>query len=227
MRHLRFAALVTALFVLVEPAASAVAPEIDPHASLSVVQQWIYNYRAKPDYAHVPAAVRVLFHSQTFREPESAGIYLGFIAGAIASNPAKAEQVDKASTADLNDDGFVTLDEVVAMERANLSDREMVDRLQRTGQVFELTEQQEKYLEDRGVSRDVVVEMREMNQPADYARTASARDARDTRDLSRDELHDPKKDQYRIRENDRPHDFQEIRQSDQAANTTESNRERF
>jgi len=142
-------------------------------------------------------------------------------------NPAKAEQVDKASTADLNDDGFVTLDEVVAMERANLSDREMVDRLQRTGQVFELTEQQEKYLEDRGVSRDVVVEMREMNQPADYARTASARDARDTRDLSRDELHDPKKDQYRIRENDRPHDFQEIRQSDQAANTTESNRERF
>jgi hypothetical protein len=93
MRHLRFAALVTALFVLVEPAASAVAPEIDPHASLSVVQQWIYNYRAKPDYAHVPAAVRVLFHSQTFREPESAGIYLGFIAGAIASNPARAEQL--------------------------------------------------------------------------------------------------------------------------------------
>ena len=55
------------------------------------MQQWIYNYRAKPDYAHVPAAVRVLFHSQTFKEPESAGIYLGFIAGAIGSNPAKAE----------------------------------------------------------------------------------------------------------------------------------------
>ena len=142
-------------------------------------------------------------------------------------NPAKAEQVDKATTADLNDDGFVTLDEVVAMERANLSDREMVDRLQRTGQVFELTEQQEKYLEDRGVSRDVVVEMREMNQPADYARTASARDTRDTRDSSRDALHDPKTDQYRVRENDRPHDFQEIRQSDQAADTSASNRERF
>jgi hypothetical protein len=57
------------------------------------VQQWIYNYRAKPDYAHVPAAVRVLFHSQTFKEPENAGIYLGFIAGAIGSNPAKAEQL--------------------------------------------------------------------------------------------------------------------------------------
>jgi hypothetical protein len=90
---MRFVSLVVALFVLVQPAAGAVTPEIDPRASLSVVQQWIYNYRAKPDYAHVPAAVRVLFHSQTFREPENAGIYLGFIAGAIASNPAKAEQL--------------------------------------------------------------------------------------------------------------------------------------
>ncbi len=58
-----------------------------------MVQQWIYNYRAKPDYAHVPAAVRVLFHAQTFKEPENSGIYLGFIAGAIGSNPAKAEQL--------------------------------------------------------------------------------------------------------------------------------------
>ena len=91
--RLRFVSLVIALFVLVQPAAGAVTPEIDPRASLNVVQQWIYNYRAKPDYAHVPAAVRVLFHSQTFREPENAGIYLGFIAGAIASNPAKAEQL--------------------------------------------------------------------------------------------------------------------------------------
>ena len=90
---MRNVALAVALLVLVVPASAAVTPEIDPRASLSVVQQWIYNYRAKPDYAHVPAAVRVLFHSQTFKEPENAGIYLGFIAGAIGSNPAKAEQL--------------------------------------------------------------------------------------------------------------------------------------
>src|SRR5215472_12408948 len=90
MRNAIFAA---ALFALIPSAEAAVAPEIDPRASLGVVQQWIYNYRAKPDYAHVPAAVRVLFHSQTFKEPENAGIYLGFIAGAIGSNPAKAEQL--------------------------------------------------------------------------------------------------------------------------------------
>jgi hypothetical protein len=90
---MRYIALVATLAMLINPLQAAVTPDTDPRASLGVVQQWIYNYRAKPDYTHVPAAVRVLFHSQTFKEPENAGIYLGFIAGAIASNPAKAEQL--------------------------------------------------------------------------------------------------------------------------------------
>ena len=90
---MRYAAFLAATIMLIAPASAAVTPEIDPRASLSVVQQWIYNYRAKPDYAHVPAAVRVLFHAQSFKEPENSGIYLGFIAGAIGSNPAKAEQL--------------------------------------------------------------------------------------------------------------------------------------
>jgi hypothetical protein len=90
---MRYAAYLIALFLSIPSASAAISPEIDPRASLSVVQQWIYNYRAKPDYAHVPAAVRVLFHAQSFKEPENAGIYLGFIAGAIGSNPAKAEQL--------------------------------------------------------------------------------------------------------------------------------------
>jgi hypothetical protein len=90
---MRYAAFIAASLMLIQPAQAEKTPDIDPRASLAVVQQWIYNYRAKPDYAHVPAAVRVLFHSQTFKEPESAGIYLGFVAGAIGSNPAKAEQL--------------------------------------------------------------------------------------------------------------------------------------
>jgi len=90
---MRYAAFLTIFLLLVPPAGAALPPDLDPNASLAVVQRWIYNYRAKPDYAHVPAAVRVLFHAQTFKEPENAGIYLGFIAGAIGSNPAKAEQL--------------------------------------------------------------------------------------------------------------------------------------
>ena len=138
-------------------------------------------------------------------------------------NPAKPDDVERTRTADLNDDGFVTLDEVVAMERANLSDREMVDRLQRTGQVFELTDEQERYLQDRGVSRDVVVELREMNQPTDLARTASAR-----ADASRS---DENRDEHRVRENDRPRDFQEVRQeieqSDRRSDTSAADADRF
>ena len=92
------------------------------------------------------------------------------------SKPATPEDVERARTADLNDDGFVTLDEVVAMERANLSDREMIDRLGRTGQVFELTEEQERFLEDRGVSHEVIVEMRRMTpDDSELARAASGK----------------------------------------------------
>src|SRR5579863_10733525 len=89
--HMRSVAFILAFLLFVEPSFAVSTQEIDPRASLGVVQQWIYNYRAKPDYGHIPAAVRVLFHAQTFKEPENAGIYLGFIAGALASTPAKAE----------------------------------------------------------------------------------------------------------------------------------------
>ena len=125
-------------------------------------------------------------------------------------NPAKAEDVERARTADLNDDGFVTLDEVVAMERANLSDREMVDRLDRTGQVFELTEEQERYLEDRGVSREVIAEMRRMKgiDDTDLARTASA----DNDDTIRDAT--PDREAQRAARNEKPRDFERYRTDD-------------
>lgn len=138
--------------------------------------------------------------------------------------PARPEDVEKVRTADLNDDGFVTLDEVVAMERANLSDREMVDRLQRTGQVFELTDDQERYLEDRGVSREVLTEMRQMS--SDLARTASSgSDASLERDSGRGRARG--RDQYRVRENDRPRDFQDIRNADRFDDQASAERERF
>jgi hypothetical protein len=129
------------------------------------------------------------------------------------AHPARVEDVEKARTADLNDDGFVTLDEVVAMERANLSDREIVERLDRTGQVFELTEEQERYLEDRGLSHEVILEMRRMNaDDTGYARTASARvPAGDVEDYGA-----PRKqsdtERRRSGKSDQPRDFERYRQ---------------
>jgi len=81
-------------------------------------------------------------------------------------SPAKASDVEKSNTADLNDDGFVTLDEVVAMADAGLSDKEQIRRLEKTQQYFELTPDQESYLRNHGVTKDVVVAMRHMNPEA-------------------------------------------------------------
>lgn len=79
-------------------------------------------------------------------------------------NPATAEDARKAMTADLNLDGFVTLDEVVAMKEAGYSDEKILERMSATDQVFELTSEQEQYLLDHGVSRNVVVQMAQINQ---------------------------------------------------------------
>ena len=74
-------------------------------------------------------------------------------------NPASPDDVRDARTADLNSDGFVTTDELVAMDRAGLSDTEMIERLEATGQIFELTSEQERRLREAGVSSYVISEM--------------------------------------------------------------------
>ena len=79
-------------------------------------------------------------------------------------NPASPEQARDATTADVNGDGFVTLDEVIAMEQAGLSDPQMVDRLRATNQVFELSADQRDQLRTAGVSDDVIREMPRLNR---------------------------------------------------------------
>jgi hypothetical protein len=96
-----------------------------------------------------------------------------------AKNPASESDVFKADTADLNNDGFVTLDEVVAMRQAGLTDREMIDRLRRTDQLFELSPEQQNYLRDRGVSQRVIDSMLSMNQGNDVGDSTTARPVSD------------------------------------------------
>ena len=79
-------------------------------------------------------------------------------------NPAKTEDVKGASTADLNGDGFVTLDEVEAMSRSGLSDEQMIQRLKATEQVFNLSTDQQQTLRDAGVSDYVLRTMPTINQ---------------------------------------------------------------
>ena len=80
------------------------------------------------------------------------------------NDPATVEMVRRSDDADLNDDGFVTMDEVVAMSDAGLNHQEMLTRLERTGQVFDLTSQQEQELVAAGVDPTVVERLDEINQ---------------------------------------------------------------
>ncbi len=81
-------------------------------------------------------------------------------------NPVTPEQARTATTADINGDGFVTMDEIVAMKQAGLSDQQMIQRMQATGQVFELTQQQQQYLLSHGVDQSVVNQIPEINRAA-------------------------------------------------------------
>lgn len=80
------------------------------------------------------------------------------------TTPATPEDVDNSTTADLNQDGFVTLDEVVAMEKAGLTDEEIFNRLQATNQIFELNAEQRQYLRDQGVSEQIIQDMLNINR---------------------------------------------------------------
>ena len=80
------------------------------------------------------------------------------------TDPATVEEVRMSDTADLNNDGFVTMDEVIALSEAGLPEQEILDRLRATGQVFELTPQQEDRLVDAGVSPYVVDRLSQLNQ---------------------------------------------------------------
>jgi hypothetical protein len=78
--------------------------------------------------------------------------------------PATPQQALSAATADINNDGFVTLDEVVALRQAGVTDEQMIQKLRATNQVFNLNDEQKRYLLDRGVSQSVIDQMATLNQ---------------------------------------------------------------
>jgi hypothetical protein len=83
----RLIAHILVVLALVTSAAMAAPGEF---ASNDAVSRWIASYRAKPEPARLPAAVRVLSQQGAFKDTESSGAYIGFIAGVIGANPAKA-----------------------------------------------------------------------------------------------------------------------------------------
>jgi hypothetical protein len=89
---MRFVIALLVIFGLVAPA-SATLPNRIEFSSLDAVSRWISGYRARPEPARLPAAVRALSQFGAFKDPESSGVYIGFIAGVIGFSYGKAEEI--------------------------------------------------------------------------------------------------------------------------------------
>jgi hypothetical protein len=77
-----------ALFVTLQAAFAAEAPA--PSGAPEVVLKWMKGYRAKHNPMAVPAMMQALSAQGTIKDPDSSGVFVGFYAGVLAANPAKA-----------------------------------------------------------------------------------------------------------------------------------------
>jgi hypothetical protein len=72
---------------------AASVPKKGEFASSESILRWINGYRAKPEPAKAPAAARAMSELNLFRDLETAGVYVGFLAGVLETNPKKAEEL--------------------------------------------------------------------------------------------------------------------------------------
>ena len=89
-------AVVLALVFLGLPAMAAAPVKKKAAADFSSTEnilRWINNYRLRPDPAKLPAAVKAMSELGVFRDMDQAGIYVGFMAGVLQTNPKRAEDL--------------------------------------------------------------------------------------------------------------------------------------
>lgn len=84
--------------VYASPSAT-VAANSSEFASREQILSWMLRYRAKPAPAHVPAVISAASRLGAFRDTDGAGVYVGFMAGALAAAPAKADDLAAKMTA--------------------------------------------------------------------------------------------------------------------------------
>ena len=76
--------------LLAAPAAAATPPNV-PLNSTDSMLKWINAYRGKPEPDGLPVLARALSDLQAFKDAETCGAYIGFIAGVLGANPDRAE----------------------------------------------------------------------------------------------------------------------------------------
>ena len=85
-------AIALCVAVGIAPAAAAPSGKLDI-VSREAALKWIGAYRAKPQAQRVPELVRAVSRIGAFSDPESAGAYVGFVAGVLGSNPDQADEL--------------------------------------------------------------------------------------------------------------------------------------
>ncbi len=91
-------ALAIALALVLAPVAGLAAskkkkPVEDPFPKAESILKWINEYRSTPEPDKLPAAVNAMGDLGLVKDLDSAGIYVGFIAGVLGSNPDKATKL--------------------------------------------------------------------------------------------------------------------------------------
>jgi hypothetical protein len=82
-----------AFAILSAAAVEAARPKGPPadFTSQQAILRWINGYRTQPDPSRVPDLVKAASAIGLFRDMETAGVYVGFMAGVIETNPKRAE----------------------------------------------------------------------------------------------------------------------------------------
>jgi len=88
-----FFAAALALLLLGGPSATAAPGKKGEPTSSEDLLRWINGYRTRPDPGKMPAAIKAASRLGLFRDMDGAGIYVGFMAGVLHTNPDRAEEL--------------------------------------------------------------------------------------------------------------------------------------
>ncbi|MGD9806604.1 MAG: hypothetical protein AB7O71_18285 [Hyphomicrobiaceae bacterium] len=96
----RIAFILTGLLTLVAlawlggPGAWASSPKREiAFTSPQMILGWINQYRAHPEPQRLPKAVKAMSSLGVFRDLDSSGVYIGFMAGVLGANPERADKL--------------------------------------------------------------------------------------------------------------------------------------
>ncbi|HZN28378.1 MAG TPA: hypothetical protein VFB88_03365, partial [Xanthobacteraceae bacterium] len=93
MRSTIAALLALVLMALPTAAAAPAKKKKVEFSSTENILRWINGYRLRPEPGKLPTAVKAMSELGVFRDMDQAGIYVGFMAGVLHTNPKRAEDL--------------------------------------------------------------------------------------------------------------------------------------